>query len=436
LVEGFTNPIYIFLGEHALSTKVKPIDQSLISTLRARISASPEAGAAIGFIAVFIFFAFSADNFLTPNAIASMLTKQSVLGIVAVGIAFLMISGEFDLSAGSVVAVAGIVFGQLLLSEVNVFLAMLAAVAAGAVMGLVNGVILVLTRIPSFIVTLGTLLAYRAIALTATGETGILRYSGDDPTVTFAPWVLILLGGGIGVIFAAFAVLFARSRWQKFTASEHPVDRIGHSIALGAGTICLAGFALIAFAAVIPLFSDMSTLITVSVFDILNGQIGFLTNTLGGNFRTATIWLILIVVIFSFILTQTRYGNAVFATGGNPGAARAQGISVDRVKVINFMLSGSLAALAAVMEFARQTSASGDRGTGWELEAIAAAVIGGSLLSGGYGSIVGVLIGVLLSGMLSTGMVLLGVPSYSFRGFIGVILVIAVVINNLARRQS
>jgi ribose/xylose/arabinose/galactoside ABC-type transport system permease subunit len=419
-----------------LSTKVKPIDQSFITTLRTRISASPEAGAAIGFTAVFIFFALFADNFLTPTAIASMLTKQSVLGIVAVGIAFLMISGEFDLSAGSIVGVAGIVFGQLLLSGVNVFIALLAAVASGVLMGFINGIILVWTRIPSFIVTLGTLLAYRAVALTATGETGILRYDGDDPAVIFAPWVLVLLGVVIGIILAALTFLFARSRWTHFKSSEHIVDRIGNSVALLIGTICLGGLAIISLAAVLPLFSDMSTPISVSVFQILNGQIEFLTSTLGGNFRTATIWFVLIVIIFSFILTQTRYGNAVFATGGNAGAARAQGISVDRVKVINFMLSGGLAAFAAVIEFARQTSASGDRGTGWELEAIAAAVIGGSLLSGGYGSIVGVLIGVLLSGMLSTGMVLLGVPSYSFRGFIGVILVIAVVINNLARRQA
>jgi ribose/xylose/arabinose/galactoside ABC-type transport system permease subunit len=416
--------------------KVKPVDLSLMQTIRARISASPEAGAFIGFVAVFVFFALTAQSFLTPDAFASILTKQSVLGIVTVGIAFLMISGEFDLSVGSILAVSGIVFGQILLTGGSVLIAALAAVAVGAALGLVNGVILVVTRIPSFIVTLGTLLAFRAIALTATGDTGILRYTGDDPTIIFAPWVLALIGVALAIVFAIAGFILGRSRWRNIQNSKHTVDRALNIIGLILATIICGALTLFFVAFVISLFGDFSTPITVSVFDILNGQLTFLRDAIGGNFRSSTIWFLIIVVIFSIVLTQTRYGNAVFATGGNAAAARAQGIPVNRVKVINFMISGTLAGFAAIVEFARLTSASGDRGTGWELEAIAAAVIGGSLLSGGYGSIIGALIGVILSGMLSTGLVLIGVPAFGFRGYIGVILVIAVVINNLARRQS
>jgi simple sugar transport system permease protein len=416
--------------------KVKPVDLSLVQTIRARVSASPEAGALIGFVCVFLFFAFTTPNFLTAEAAASVLTKQSVLGIITVGITFLMISGEFDLSVGSIMGVSGIVFGQILLDGGSVILAALAAVAVGALLGLVNGTILVVTRIPSFIVTLGTLLAYRAIALTATGETGILRYSGDDPVIVFAPWVLALIGLLLAVLFGGGAFLFGRASWRRIRGRPHVVDKIINGVALVVVVVFGVGLTLGFLSFVASLFADLSTPIPVSVFTILNGQLTFLRDAIGGNFRSSTIWFLVMVVVFALILTQTRYGNAVYATGGNAAAARAQGIAVNRVRIINFAISGSLAGFAAIVEFGRLTSASGDRGTGWELEAIAAAVIGGALLSGGYGSIVGALIGVILSGMLSTGLVLLGVPSYGFRGYIGVILVIAVVINNLVRRQS
>ena len=416
--------------------KVKPVDLSLVQTIRARVSASPEAGALIGFVCVFLFFAFTAPNFLTAEAAASILTKQSVLGIITVGITFLMISGEFDLSVGSILGVSGIIFGQILLDGGSVIIAALAAVAAGAVLGLINGVILVVTRIPSFIVTLGTLLAYRAIALTATGETGILRYSGEDPVIVFAPWVLALIGLLLAALFGVGAFLFGRASWRRIRNREHVVDKVINAIALvlTAAVALLLVLGFLTFAA--GQLNDLSTPVPVSVFEILNGQLTFLRDSIGGNFRSSTIWFLVVVAIFALILTQTRYGNAVYATGGNAAAARAQGIAVNRVRIVNFAISGALAGFAAIVEFGRLTSASGDRGTGWELEAIAAAVIGGALLSGGYGSVVGALIGVILSGMLSTGLVLLGVPSYGFRGYIGVILVIAVVINNLARRHS
>jgi simple sugar transport system permease protein len=179
---------------------------------------------------------------------------------------------------------------------------------------------------------------------------------------------------------------------------------------------------------------DFSTPVTVSVFDMMNGSLDFFRDAgITGNFRSVSIWFFLVVVVFSFILRETTYSSAVYATGGNGEAARAQGIAVDRVRVINFVTCGALAAFAATLEFARQTSAAGDRGTGWELEAIAAAVIGGALLSGGYGTIIGTFIGVLLAGMLRTGLVQLGVPSAGFRGYIGVILVAAVILNNVVR---
>ncbi len=137
---------------------------SKLSILRQRLAESPELVALVTLLLVFIFFAVSAPNFLTAYALSNILTFASVFGIIVVGVAFLMISGEFDLSVGSNLAVAGFVFLLTLLAGVPPILAMLLALVVSAVLGLVNGLVVVYSGIPSFIATLGTLLAYRGLA--------------------------------------------------------------------------------------------------------------------------------------------------------------------------------------------------------------------------------------------------------------------------------
>lgn len=152
-------------------------DLSKLSILRQRLAESPELVALITLLLVFIFFAVSAPNFLTAFALSNVLTFASVFGIVVVGIAFLMISGEFDLSVGSNLAVAGFIFLLTLLAGVPPILAMLLALAVSTVLGLVNGLIVVYSGIPSFIATLGTLLAYR----------GLARALGGGQVTSFTP---------------------------------------------------------------------------------------------------------------------------------------------------------------------------------------------------------------------------------------------------------
>jgi len=142
-----------------------------------------------------------------------------------------------------------------------------------------------------------------------------------------------------------------------------------------------------------------------------------------------------IAAIFTVVLTSTRYGNAVFAVGGNSEAALAQGINVRRVKVMSFVISGTLAAVAGITEAARFKVGEPLRGTGYELDVIAATVIGGTLLTGGYGSIVGTVLGILIAFMLKTGLVLIGVQADWFRGVLGIIMIAAVVLNTNIRRQ-
>jgi simple sugar transport system permease protein len=148
-----------------------------------------------------------------------------------------------------------------------------------------------------------------------------------------------------------------------------------------------------------------------------------------GNLYITTLWWIIILFFLSVLLMKTKYGNWVFATGGNESAARAQGVNTFKVKMINFILVGGLSGFAGCMEFARLNSANPMFGEGLELEAIAATVIGGTSLKGGYGSIIGTFLGALLVGVIRVGLVLIGAPVYWYRTFVGAILIIAVLIN-------
>jgi len=319
-----------------------------LARLRLRLAEYPEAVAFFSFLGVFIVFSFVNENFLTPISISNILTFGSITGIVVVGVAMLMISGEFDLSVGSTFAVASYVFALTLNAGIPPLVALLMALGISAMLGLTNGLIVVYTRIPSFITTLGTMLAYRGIARA--------------------------IGGG------------------KFATYQGE-----------------------------PIF----------LFDVLNGSLDRLNHLFSppATFRLSILWFILIALIMSFVLLRTRYGNWTYATGGNAEAARAQGVPVSYVKLINFVLTGFLAGLAGVIQFAHRTSVDPLRGAGMELIAVSAAVIGGVQLTGGYGTILGATVGILLIQMLEQGLVLMQVPIQVFQAFAGLIIILAVISN-------
>ncbi len=316
--------------------------------LRSKLAEYPEAVAFISFLLIFAFFAVINEYFLTPLALSNILTFGSIVGIVVVGVAMLMISGEFDLSVGSTFAVASYVFALSLNAGTPPVLALFLALFISAILGFLNGLIVVGTRIPSFIATLGTMLAYRGIAR-ALGHGKFATYKG-----------------------------------------EH-----------------------------------------LLLFDVLNGPITQLNALFSppATFRLSIVWFLIIAVIMSFVLLRTRYGNWTYATGGNAEAARAQGVPVLRVKLTNFMLSGFFAGLAGVIQFAHRTSVDPLRGAGMELIAVAAAVIGGVKLTGGYGTILGATIGILIIQMMEQGLVLMQVPIQVFQALAGLLIIIAVLSN-------
>jgi len=305
----------------------------------------PEFSALIAFIVLFSIFALGSKNFISPLNLGGILSIISERGILIIGVAVLMIAGEFDLSVGTTYALSAIIYIQLLRVGHNPAMALLISIAIGIGMGFVNGIITLKVGIPSFITTLGTGMFFRGFVYLITKSSMNFAYEGDIP---------ILLR-------------------------------------------------------------------------IINGRIG-------GQFRTAIFWTIGILIFFFILLTRTKFGNAVYAVGGNKVSAQCMGINVFRIKLSCFIIAGVLAALAGAMAFTRLTAADPLLGKGMELEAVSAAVIGGISLYGGYGSIIGSFLGTCIISIIGSGLVMIGMGVYWYQSIIGLILIVAVTIFTYVRR--
>ncbi|HET8658552.1 MAG TPA: ABC transporter permease [Micromonosporaceae bacterium] len=322
-----------------------------------RLLARPELGAGVGAVAVFAFFAVYTDQFATARGIGNMLDPAATLGIMAVVVALLMIGGEFDLSAGVMTASSGLVIAMLTTEAgLNVWPAILLALAFGALVGLANGLLVVRTGLPSFIVTLGTFLVLQGLNLGVTKVvTGTVQVGGVHRTE------------GYDSAFAMFARTF--------------------SIA-------------------------------------------------GGDYRITILWWLGVTALATWVLLRTRAGNWVFSVGGNPAAARSVGVPVARTKVLLFVTVSVTAALVGAMLVLRLRSVQANQGIGDEFQFIIAAVIGGCLLTGGYGSAVGAAVGALIFGMAKQGIVFAGWDSDWFQLFLGVLLLLAAMLNHYVRWRA
>lgn len=174
------------------------------------------------------------------------------------------------------------------------------------------------------------------------------------------------------------------------------------------------------------------------VYDLFNGRLAVIADAIkGANFRSAALWWIALVLLFQFLLTRTRFGNHVFATGGSVDAAGATGVNVKRTKVMCFIISGLLSGFAGILLFSQFKTVKIASGAGTELLAIAGAVVGGTSLAGGYGSIIGGFLGVLIISMLRTGVVLTNlIPADNFEAIVGVTIILAVIFNNWIHRKA
>ena len=322
-----------------------------------RLLIRPEMGAAIGAVAIFVFFLIVAPPFRSPEALATVLYASSTIGIMACAVALLMIGGEFDLSAGVAVTTSSLAASLLAYNlHLNLWAGAGLALIVALAVGFLNGYLVMKTKIPSFLITLGTLLMLTGINLAATK-----LISGQVAT----PSVNDMQGWDSA---------------QKVFSSSFPI--------------------------------------------------------FGVEVRITVFWWLLFTAIATWVLFKTRIGNWIFAVGGDEESARAVGVPVTAVKVGLFMCVGFAAWFAGMhLLFAFNTVQSG-QGVGNEFIYIIAAVIGGCLLTGGYGTAIGAAIGAFIFGMVQQGIVFAGVDSDWYKVFLGAMLIVAVLVNTYVRGRA
>ncbi|WP_256104794.1 ABC transporter permease [Streptomyces sp. ODS05-4] len=322
-----------------------------------RLLGRPELGSVVGALAVFLFFAVAADGFLRPASLGTVLYAASTIGIMAVPVALLMIGGEFDLSAGVLVTTSALASSMVSYQfTANVWVGAAVSLLVTLAIGVFNGVMLTRTRLPSFIITLGTFLMLTGLNL------GVTK----------------LVGGTVS------------------TKTIADMEGFSSAHALFASTFTVGGVGI----------------------------------------KVTVLWWFALVALATWILLRTRFGNRVFAVGGNADAARAVGVPVRATKTA---LYAGVAFCAWVsgqhLLFSFDVVQSGE-GVGNELIYIIAAVIGGCLITGGYGSAVGAAVGALIFGMTSKGIVYAEWNPDWFKFFLGAMLLLATLLNAWVRKRA
>ena len=331
------------------SAEVMPVARP--PSVARRLLMRPEAGGVISAIAVFAFFAVLAggNGFLSTLGVAGWLDTAAELGIIAIPIGMLMIAGEFDLSVGSVVGATSIIIAMVSgYYELSPWLGIAIAFAFGIMVGLANGIIVVWTKLPSFIVTLATMMmvlgGMLGISIALTGSTSISAASKGSAAVLFA------------------------SEWRELHVS--------------------------------------------------------------------IVYWIILIVIATYVMQRTPFGNWAYATGGNLQTARLAGVPVARVKIILFICTALGAVLTSTLQTMTFQNGNVTLGAQYVFTGIAASVIGGVLLTGGYGSPLGTVSGALTYGIVSLGVFYLGWNADLTEFFIGALLLLAVLANHRLRLMA
>jgi D-xylose transport system permease protein len=360
--------------------------------------------------------------FLTPRNLFNLAVQGSAVGIMATGMVLVIVARHIDLSVGSVLGFVGMAIAFL---QVEVFplgaawnwpLTILFGVALGALVGLWQGVWVAYGGVPAFVVTLGGLLIFRGAAFEITDGRTVapldptyqLLGGGIDGSIGATPsWIL----GCIAVAAVAFSLIKARNKRARY---GFPLKPLWAEI----GMILVWSALIIAFVMIMNAYTKPRS-------DIPRG------------IPVPVLILLAVVILMTFVARFTTFGRYVFAMGGNPEAAALSGINVKRTTIMIFVVMGMLCAVAAVITTARLNAGTNSMGMLAELNVIAAAVIGGTSLAGGLGTIPGAILGAVVIQSLDNGLVLLGVSSSQRSIVIGLVLIAAVwfdVVYNKNRR--
>ncbi len=361
----------------------------------------------VGMIIISVIFQVQNDKFLSAQNLTNLIVQMAPVAIIAIGIVFVLLIGEIDLSVAVVSGVGGIILARLLVpdgNEIPWFLAIVVSFLAASTIGMIHGVFVAKLGVPSLIVTLATFFIGTGIVLALAGQQGLIRVQ-DDTIIDIAS---TFLSDGVGWVLAAAAV-------AMYAAASYASDRANLVQGLSSQSMTMFG-AKVALAAVCAF----------SVVAITNNDRGF---PLVGLILLAT------AVFWAIVAERTRFGRHIYAVGGNEEAARRAGINVDRIKIACFMITSFMAAFGGLVLASRLRSVDNAAGGGTLLlYSIASAVIGGTSLFGGRGKVSSALKGALVIASVESGMGLLGYPSD--RKFIvtGFILLLAVTIDSGTRR--
>ena len=333
-------------------------DERMSSTsVLSRVLKRPEVGALVAAVAVFAFFALITDTFATASGASTWLRSASTIGIMAVAVALLMIGGEFDLSAGAMTGFTGLAVGVLTTQYgLNVWAAMLVSLVLALAVGAANGLMVMRTGLPSFIVTLGTFFVLQGIDL---------------------------------------ALVKALT-----------------------GQVAIQGMAQVPF------------------YDQPDRFFGSSVDVAGGAVYASVFWWIAVTAVATWVLVRTKAGNWVFAVGGAQTSSRQVGVPVLRTKVALFMTSAGAGWLVGMLLLFTTSTVQSNTGVGQEFIYIICAVVGGCLLTGGYGSAIGAALGALIYGMTNQGIVYAGWDNNWLRAFLGVMLLGAVLLNEYVRKRA
>jgi D-xylose transport system permease protein len=363
----------------------------------------------LGLVGIVAFFYWKNENYLSAGNFTNLMTQMAGVTTIAIGVVFVLLLGEIDLSIGFVSGVAGVIVAQLQIPdaswEVKGVLAIAIAVAATALVGGIQGGFVAFLGIPSFVVTLAGLLFWQGVILYVIGGQGVIVI--EDTTVNNV--ANYFFSDRDGYVIAAIATaLFAGA------ALSGVVSRLRHGIRTDNLVLVAAKILVVAAA--------------------LFGAVAWANKERG--FPLAFVIVLVFLVFWTWVAERTTFGRHVYAVGGNAEAARRAGINVRQIRVYVFMISGLMAGFGGVILAARLNSVDLNAGGGTLLlDAISAAVIGGTSLFGGRGRVISALLGALVISAVGNGIDLLGYSSAVKYMVTGLILLAAVTLDAVSRRR-
>jgi D-xylose transport system permease protein len=360
----------------------------------------------LGLAVIWAIFQFENDRFLSAENLTNLMLQITAVGLISIGIVYVLLLGEIDLSVGAVSGLAAAVMAVLNVQHGwSPYLAIVAAVLVGTAIGLLQGSVFSRFGVPSFVVTLAGLLAWQGALLQVLGSTGSINI--NDPKITGL--ANTFYSDAIGWIFAAVVI----ATYAGIVLAGYR-SRVAHG---------LTGESLAPLAIRIALVA----LITIVAVAVLNSDRGV---------PLALLILLAFVVGFEYLAKRTRFGRHVYAVGGNAEAARRAGIGVDKVRIAVFALASTMAAIGGILAASRLLAVNQSSG-GSELLllAIAGPVIAGTSLFGGRGAVWTALLGALVIGSIANGMDLLALSSAVKFMVTGGVLLLAVIVDAIARRE-